>query len=262
MTAVTVSYRVEGPADGPALLLAGSLGSTLAMWDPQVETLARSFRVIRYDHRGHGASPVPPGPYALADLGADVLALLDSLGVPHAHVCGLSLGGQVGMWLAAHAPDRVDRLVLCCTAAWFGPPEPWVERAALVRASGTAAIAEAVVGRWFTPAFAERNPDLVASMRAMVAGTPAEGYAACCELVGRTDLRPELGAVRAPTLLIAGAEDPAVPPERVQAIAGGIPDCRVAMVEDAAHLANVERAPEVTGLILDHLLGASTEEER
>ncbi|HUK65091.1 MAG TPA: 3-oxoadipate enol-lactonase [Dongiaceae bacterium] len=256
--AVRVRAVEEGPADAPVVVLSGSLGSTLEMWDPQVPALSERYRVIRYDHRGHGGSPVPPGPYAIEDLAGDLLALLDDRGVARAHLCGASLGGQVAMWIAAHAPDRADRLVLCCTCAWFGPPEPWIERAATVRAEGTGAVAAAVVGRWFTPAFAEDNPALVGETRAMIAATPAEGYAACAETVGATDLRPDLAAIRAPTLVIAGAQDPAVPSERTQDLADGIPDCRVEVLDPAAHLASVEQADRVTELILEHLTSPPT----
>lgn len=261
MTAVPVHHVVDGAPDARALVLSNSLGTTLAMWDAQVTELARRFRVIRYDHRGHGESPVPPGPYDIADLGGDVLALLDRLGIERAHVCGASLGGQVAMWLGARAPNRVNRLVLCGTSAWFGPPDPWMERAAIVRSRGAGAVASTVVGRWFTPGFAERNPEQVARMREMIAATPAEGYASCCEAVGRTDLRPDLPAIRAATLVIAGAEDPAAPPEEASRIAAAIRGARVAVVADAAHLANIQRADEVTGLILDHLDGTTHEEE-
>jgi 3-oxoadipate enol-lactonase len=248
-----VHHRFDGPADAPALVLSNSLGSTLAMWDPQVPALASRFRVLRYDHRGHGGSPVPPGPYTLAELGGDVRALLDRYELARVSFCGVSLGGLVGMWLASHAPDRVDRLVLCCTAPRFAPARAWAERAALVRAEGTGAVAEAVVGRWFTPSFAARAPDLVARMRAMVASTPAEGYAACCDAIERGDLRPELAAIKAPTLVIAGADDPAAPPEQAYAIAEEVAGARVVVVPHAAHLANVEQADAVTKLILDHL---------
>jgi 3-oxoadipate enol-lactonase len=258
---VPVHFVAEGPPDAPVLVLSNSLGSTLAMWDPQVPVLARHFRVVRYDHRGHGGSPVPPGPYEIADLGADLLGLLDGLGVARAHICGLSLGGMVGMWVAAHAPERVDRLVLCCSSARLGPPEAWLQRAATVRAQGTGAVADAVVGRWFTPGYAARNPALVARMRAMIAATPAEGYAACCDAIARMDLEPDLQAIGAPTLAIAGADDPAIPPEHSHRIAAGIADCRVVVVEDVAHLANVEQAEAVTALIRDHLRDTPTEEK-
>ena len=126
------------------------------MWDPQVPRLAERLRVVRYDHRGHGNSPVPPGPYSLDDLGADALALLDRLGLERVHWCGLSLGGMVGMWMAINAPERIDRLVLCCTSARLGPPAMWADRARTVRAEGVEAIADAGIGRWLTVGFIER----------------------------------------------------------------------------------------------------------
>jgi 3-oxoadipate enol-lactonase len=255
-SAVAVHHVVEGPPDAPALVLSNSLGSTLGVWDRQMAALTPHLRVIRYDLRGHGTSPVPPGPYDIADLGADVLALLDGLGVTHAHVGGLSLGGLIGMWLAANAPDRVDRLVLCCTSPRFGSPEAWAARAAAVLAEGTASVADVVVARWFTPAFAAEFPGFVREMRDMIASTPAEGYAACCGVVERTDLRPSLGSIEAPTLVIAGAEDPAAPPEQAERIATGIANARLVVVENAAHLANVERSGDVNALILEHLLEA------
>ncbi len=176
-----------------------------------------------------------------------------------AHVCGLSIGGMVGMWVAAHAPDRVDRLVLCCTSASMGPPEVWAERAAIVRSQGTAAVADAVVARWFTPAYAAQNRRLVAEMRAMLAANPAEGYAACCGAVERMDLRPDLGAIRASTLVIAGADDPATPPSHAERIAEGIAGSRLVVIEDAAHLVNVEQADAVDRLVIDHLSGEPEE---
>jgi 3-oxoadipate enol-lactonase len=250
---VALHHRLDGPEDGEVLVLSNSLGTDLRMWDPQIPALAERYRVLRYDHRGHGRSPVPDGPYSIEDLGSDVLALLDALGVSVAHVCGLSIGGLVGMWLGAHAPERIGVLILCCTSPWFGPPDPWFERAAAVREGGTGSVADRVVARWFTPAFAAREPRVVAGMRDMLAAMPAEGYAACCEVVGTTDLRPELRAIRAPTLVVAGADDDAVPPERVAMLAEGIDGARVAWVPDAAHLANIEQPAEVTRHILDHL---------
>ncbi|MEV1287354.1 3-oxoadipate enol-lactonase [Micromonospora sp. NPDC049679] len=254
-TPVALHHVIDGPADAPVLLLANSLGSTIAMWEPQLPRLTAGFRVVRFDTRGHGRSPVPAGPYALADLGADVLALLDRLDVERAHFAGLSLGGMVGMWLAAHAPQRVDRLVLCCTSARLGPPEAWAERARTVRAQGTAAVADAVVQRWFTPAYAARHSPRIAAMRAMVAATPAEGYASCCTAIQEMDLVPALPRITAPTLVIAGADDPATPPVHASTIAGHLAGARVTVVPDAAHLANVEQPDRVTDLILEHLNG-------
>ena len=228
------------------------------MWDRQMAALTPHLRVIRYDLRGHGASAVPPAPYDIADLGADVLALLDELDVDRAHVGGLSIGGLIGMWVAANAPERVDRLVLCSTSPRFEPPEAWAARAATVLAEGTGAVADAVVARWFTPAFADGSPALVRQMRDMIAGTPPDGYAACCGVVERTDLRPSLPSIEAPTLVIAGADDPAAPPAQAELIASLIPGARRAVVEHAAHLANVEQPDQVNTLILEHLLSEST----
>jgi 3-oxoadipate enol-lactonase len=253
MTPIDVHYEVTGPDDAPVLVLSNSLGSTTAMWDPQVPVLAERLRVVRYDHRGHGGSPVPPGPYDLADLGADALALLDRLGVARVHWCGLSLGGMVGMWLAINAPERIDRLVLCCTSARLGPPSMWAERAATVRAEGVEAIADAGIGRWLTPGFIEREPAVAADVRAMLAATPAEGYAACCAAIEHMDLLDELGAVRAPTLVIAGTQDPATPPEHAERIVARIPGARLELV-DAAHLATIEQPAAMTELIAGHLL--------
>ena len=191
--------------------------------------------------------------HELADLGADVLRLLDRLGVERAHWCGLSLGGMVGMWLAINAPERIDRLVLCCTSARLGPPSMWAERAATIRAEGVEAIADAGIGRWLTLGFIEREPAVAAKIRAMLAATPAEGYAGCCSAIEHMDLLPELGAIRAPTLVIAGTQDPATPPEHGERIAAGIPGAHLELV-DAAHLATIEQPAPMTRFVAGHLL--------
>ncbi|MEA2289311.1 MAG: 3-oxoadipate enol-lactonase [Solirubrobacteraceae bacterium] len=260
MSAVEVPHRIDGREDAPTLLLSNSLGSTMEMWDPQVERLCDDFRIVRYDTRGHGAAPVPPGPYGLDDLGGDVLALMDRLGLERVHVAGLSLGGMLGMWMGLNAPERVDRLAVLCTSAMLSQDHDWAARAALVRAEGTEAVADAVVERWFTPAFREANPELNARMRAMIAATPAEGYAGCCGAIERMDLLAGLHDVRAPTLVIAGADDPATPPRHAERIAELIPDARLEIVDQAAHLANVEQPEVVTGLLREHLLGARSQE--
>jgi len=244
---------VEGPPGAPAIVFLGSLGSDLAMWEPQAEALRGEFRVVRLDTRGHGASPAPPGPYSVAGLGGDVLATLDSLGIERASLCGVSLGGSLAIWLAANAPERVERLVVCFSSAYYGGREAWLERAAVVRAEGTDAVADAVLSRWFTPALAARDPEFVARMRAMIATTPAEGYASCCEALAELDLRDELARIEAPTLVISGSEDPATPAEHGERIAAGVPASRFVLVSGAAHLGNLERPDVVTGLIREHL---------
>jgi 3-oxoadipate enol-lactonase len=246
-------HVIDGPTDAPVVVLGGSLGSTLEMWAPQMPALVDRFRVVRYDHRGHGGTPSVPGPYSLDDLGGDVVELLDRLGIERAHVGGLSLGGMVSMWLAVNAPERVDRLALLCTSASLGPPTRWHERVAAVRAGGTEAIADATIARWFTAGFAAREPDQVAKFRSMIVATDAEGYAGCCEAIAGMDLLPELSRIEASTLIVAGADDPSTPPEHAEAIAERIPNARVEVLDDAAHLASWERADAVTELVVDHL---------
>lgn len=250
---VSLHHTLEGPEDAPVVILANSLGATLRMWDDQAPALRDRFRLLRYDHRGHGESPVPPGPYAIDDLGRDVLALLDRLEIEHASFCGLSIGGVVGMWLASEAPERVERLILCCTAARFEPPDDWEARAETVREQGIGALAEAVLERWFTPEFRASSPDVVEWAGRMLRETPAEGYVGCCEAIRDADLRGRLGNIQAPTLVIAGADDPAAPPDQAESIHDSIHDARLVMIPQAAHLANVEQAEALTRAVLDHL---------
>ena len=255
---VVLGYDVHGPADAPALVLGPSLGTIRDVWDPQLEPLSRHFKVIRYDHRGHGDSAVPPGPYTMPELAEDVLDLVDVLGIERFSYAGISLGGMIGMTLAATQPDRVERLALCFTSAHMPPAEGWLDRAARVRAGDTAAVTDAVVARWFTPSFAEREPVTHARYRAMLEGTLDEGYAGCCEAIASMDLRSLLPGITAPTLVIAGAEDAAAPPPHAEAIVEVVVSARLQVVPGAAHLGNVERAEECTALLLEHLTGQLT----
>ncbi|WP_116246840.1 3-oxoadipate enol-lactonase [Nocardiopsis sp. FIRDI 009] len=253
---VDVHHIENGPEGAPPLVLAGSLGATVRMWEPQVEALSAVFRVIRYDHRGHGGTPAPRGPYSMADLGGDVLRLLDRLGLERAHFAGLSIGGMVGQWLGVHAPDRIDRLALLATSPHMGPPSSWRDRAAVARDKGPAALADAVVERWFTPGFAEEHPEDVIRMRDGIAATDAEGYAGCCEAIEHHDVRDELSRIRAPTLVVAGADDPATPPRgHGDLIAERVPDARLVVLDDAAHLLSWQRAAKVNGLLTEHFAG-------
>jgi 3-oxoadipate enol-lactonase len=255
MSAVAVSYTVDGAEDAPVVVLSNSLGATRGMWDPQVPVLAERYRVVTYDTRGHGSSPAPPGPYSLDDLVDDLVALLDEVGAGRAHVAGLSLGGMTAMRLAAREPERVHRLAVLCTSA-KPDPQPFLDRAVAVRSGGTAPLAPIVAGRWLTPPFAAQHPDLVARLEAMIAGSDDEGYAACCEVVAAVDLRQDLGRITAPTLVVSGAEDVALPPPHQQAIADGIPGAELLTVSPGAHLANLERTAEVTDALLGHFDGA------
>jgi len=251
---VELNHRINGPHDARVVVLSNSLGSSLEMWAPQVPALSERFRVLRYDQRGHGESPVPPGPYDIPDLGQDVLDLLDRNEIERAHFVGLSMGGMTGMWLAANAPERIDRLVLLCTTSYFGTPESWIERAATVREHGTESVAGTGVERWFTEGFRQSRPEVVERMRAMIAAQPDEGYALCCGALERLDVRDQLARIQAPTLVIAGAQDPSTPPDpHAHFLTDNIAGAQLTVLDPGAHLINVERATEVTDLILDHL---------
>jgi 3-oxoadipate enol-lactonase len=234
------------------LVLSNSLGADLSMWKAQVEPFARRFRVLRYDTRGHGASAATAGPYNFDQLGGDVLALLDSLSVEHASFCGLSMGGATGMWLALHAPERFTKVVLCNTAARFGTPDLWNARIETARKDGLAALADTAMERWFSAAFRASAAQVVHTTRAAFVTTNAAGYIACCEAIRDVDLRESIAGIRLPTLVIAGAQDPATPPEAGRFIAERIPGARYVEL-DAAHLSNIERAEEFTDTVLKFL---------
>jgi 3-oxoadipate enol-lactonase len=236
---VTLHHVIEGK--GPPLVLAGSLGTTHRLWNAQVGILASHHLVVRYDHPGHGGSP--PGPRTIEGLARDVLALADELGLRSFAFCGLSLGGMVGMWLAAHEPARITQLVLGCTAARLPPRRGWLERAATVRTYGVAAIADGVLGRWFTPRFRDVEP-----WRAMLVSTPREGYARCCEAIADVDLRDELAGIAAPTVVVLGRDDPVVDDVAKRELRA-IRNVRVIELA-AAHLANVEQPVAFANAVL------------
>ena len=252
-----VNYALSGPPGAPVVVLSCSLGTDLSMWEPQAQRLSERMRVLRYDLRGHGRSPVPPGPYSIADLGGDLLALLDRLEIPRASLCGVSIGGMTSIWTAANAPERVERLVVCCSSAYLDPEGTYRDRARAVREHGIEPLVDAALGRWFTAGFAETHPAVVQLRRQNLLATPAEGYAGCCEALADMDLRDSLADVRAPTLVISGREDPATPPEHGRLIADGIPAARFDVVADAAHLANLQQ-PELVGALIERHL---TEQE-
>jgi 3-oxoadipate enol-lactonase len=258
VTAIEVDHTVDGPEDAPVVVLSNSLGATRAMWDPQVPALAERYRVVTYDTRGHGTSPAPAGPYTLDDLVDDVLALLDRVGAQRAHVAGLSLGGMTALRLASRAPERVHRLAVLCSSAKT-EPQGFLDRAAAARSAGTASFAPTVASRWLTPEYAAAHPGLVAQLEAMIAGADDDGYAACAEVVGGVDLREDLGRITAPTLVVSGAEDPALPPEHQRAIAAGIPGAELLTLSPGAHLANLEQPLRTTGALLGHFDAAGDE---
>lgn len=252
---LTMRFELEGPADAPVVVLSHSLGADLTMWEPQAGALARRFRVLRYDTRGHGGTSASAGPCTIAALGRDVLALMDALGVERAHFCGLSMGGMIGIWLGAHARERILSLVLCSTAPRIGTEAAWNARIRSVEQDGMKAVAPAVVERWFTPEYRRRAGDLVARIERRLETTPAAGYAACCAAVRDADLRGELPAIAATTLVVAGTRDPATPPAEVKALASGIAGARYVELE-ASHLLNLEAEADLTAELLGFLSGS------
>ena len=241
----TFRVAIDGDPALPALVLSNSLGTTLEMWEPQVDAFAKSHRLIRYDTRGHGGSQVTPGPYTFETLGQDVLAVMDALDIATAAFCGISMGGHTGLWLGIHAGKRLDALVVCNSAARIGSAAAWNERAATVRGGGSAAmraLADSAPGRWFTDGFAVAKPLVVQRAQAGMARIAPEGYAACCEALATSDLRGEIGRVSIPTLLLAGTFDPVTTVVDSQAMQAAIPGARLATVP-ASHLSNLG-APE------------------
>jgi len=249
-----VRYELGGTPSGPSLMFANSLGTDLSLWDPQMPALEGRYRVLRFDARGHGQSELGDGPCTIEVLGRDALSLLDALGLGRVHFCGLSIGGQMGQWLGAHAPERLDRLVISNTAAHIGTAETWNARIAAVREHGTGVLMPGLLERWFTAAFRERAPAAVARAEAMVRATTAAGYTALCEAVRDSDATPYLGRITAPTLVIAGAADPVTTPADGRALAAAIAGARYVELP-AAHLANVEAADAFTAALLAFLDG-------
>jgi 3-oxoadipate enol-lactonase len=258
MSEVRLASCLEGPAGAPAVILANPIGTSRAIWDAQARVLRENYRLLRFELRGHGEpgarSDAPPGSYSIAELGTDVLGLMREYGLTSAAYCGISIGGMIGLWLAANTPERISSLVVCCTAITPMPSrQAWLDRAALVRSGGMAAISEMIPPRWFTPGFIAREPAAVAFVMDMLHGTDPGGYAGCGEAIAEVDLRPALGSIKAPALVIAGAEDQAAPPWHGAATAIGIPDSRLVVVRGASHLAPYQTPGPVTAAILAHL---------
>ena len=251
---VELFYDLTGPEDAPVVVFSTSVGATLEMWDPQVRAFADRYRVLRYDTRGHGRSQVVEGRASIDDLADDFAGLVDALGIAKAHLVGLSLGGMTGQALALRHPEKLESLVLMATSAYLPPADAWTQRAATVRAQGMEAIADTVMGRWFTRAFAERAPEVVAETRKRFVAHNPEGYAMCCEAIRDMDLRPAIGAIRTPTLILAGADDPATPVPMMEDIRSRISDAELIIVPRAAHLLNIER-PEVVNAHIAAFLG-------
>ena len=243
-------FELHGPANLPVLVLSHSLGLSTVMWDPIMPRVTERFRVLRYDHRGHGASPAPHGPYEIADFGRDLVRLLDRLQLERVSFCGLSLGGMVGQWLGAHAPERVDHLVLCCTAPRMLKPEDFTARGAAVRAKGMAPIVDQAIGRWFSADFIAGRPDAIAPLRSALLSVNVDGYAATCDAIAAMDQRKDLSRIKAPTLVLAGGADVVTAPDQAEQMARAIPGAEVVVLPGAPHIACVEQPEAFSDEIL------------
>ena len=251
---VRLNYVLEGVANGPIVMLSNSLSSRLAMWEGQVPALlAAGFRVLRYDTRGHGESSAPVGPYSIAMLADDALALMDAVRAERVHFCGLSLGGMTGQWLGTHHGERLHTLTLCATAAYIGPPEVWRDRIAAVEQGGMAAVADATVNRWFTMAGQARLPNAIADIRAGILATPPTGYIGCGQAIMGMDQRETIAAIRTPTHVMVGADDPSTPVSASEFLQQRIPGATLTVVPDSMHLFNVEQAAAFNAALLGFL---------
>ncbi|KZD21922.1 3-oxoadipate enol-lactonase [Tardiphaga robiniae] len=246
-----LNVSVEGRDSGPTLMMSNSLGCTMAMWEPQMPALTKLFRVIRYDRRGHGKSGMN-GPTSMERYGKDVLAILDDLNIDKVHWCGLSMGGMVGQWLGANAPERFNKIILANTSCYYPDPTNWHNRIKAVREGGLAAVADAVIGGWLTADFREREPETTAKMKAMLIASPVEGYLAACEALSTLDQRALLPKIKSPTLVIAGRQDNATPVAAGELIRSNIPGASMTLL-DAAHISNVEQPYAFTDAVVGFL---------
>ena len=250
-----LNYQLDGPADAPVLVLCNSLGTDLGMWDTQMPAFTEHFRVLRYDTRGHGQSLVDEGFYSIEQLGRDVLALLDHLDIAKAHFCGLSMGGLIGQWLGINAGARLDKLVLCNTAARIANDEVWNSRIDSVLQGGQQAMSDlrdASIARWFTPEFAAAEAEQANRITAMLAATSARGYAANCAAVRDADFREQLAAIQLPTLIVCGTADPVTTPTDGRFLQQHIAGAQLVELH-AAHLSNVEAGEAFTWAVVDFL---------
>lgn len=248
-------WRIDGHPDRPPLLLLNSLGTDHSLWEPVMPGLLERFRVLRTDKPGHGASDARAGDYSIAQLGGDALAVMDAAGIGRAHLCGVSIGGMIGMWVAAHAPGRIDRLVLSNTSAKLAP-EGFVERIRLIRQGGIAAIADTVLGRFFTPGFVARADAHYHSVRTTLLQVDPVGYAGCCAALRDMDLRPLLPRIAAPALVITCRDDASTPAAMGEAIAAAIPGARHVQWE-LAHIPFVEAPQRYAELLAGFLLAGA-----
>lgn len=250
---VKIHYELAGAESFPVLAFCNSLGTTLDMWDGQLQAFSRYFRILRYDTRGHGQSAATPGPYKIEQLSSDFMRLLDVLRLDRVYFCGLSMGGSTGMLLGATAPTRFHKLVLCNTVPKFGTPDLWNTRIQNVQRGGMKAVANSVIERWFTPDFRSSHSAEVQKVLDMLQNANPQGYIACCAAVRDADLKQLLKDISVPSLVVAGTVDPAAPPAEGHALSESISGAAYLELE-ASHLSNIEARDAFNRQVLQFLL--------
>jgi 3-oxoadipate enol-lactonase len=250
---VRLAYTVDGPEDAPTIVMINSLGTDLRMWNPQVALLGERMRIVRYDCRGHGASEVPDGPYSIEQFGQDLLVLFDTLSIQRAHICGLSLGGVIALWLAINHPERVQRAIFANTAARIGTDETWKARIDAVRKGGMAAIKDTVLARFLSADFREHYPETAHQIGEMIAATNPAGYVGACIALRDSDLSEQVSTIRVPSLILAGELDESTPMEQGRELHEAIADSEFAVFRKTAHLSNIEHPEQFSRHVLQFL---------
>ena len=250
---VDLAFRFDGRVDAPVLMMSNSLMSNLSMWNPQIEAFSESYQVLRYDTRGHGRSAAPLGPYSMGMLGEDAAALIDKLDLKQVHFCGLSMGGMVGQYLGANHSDKLKSLILCDTACAMPPASLWDSRILEVRENGTGAVAQATLERWFTKPFRKAGGMVLDKVEAMINATPVEGFTGCALAIRDMDQFSSLASIKVPTLIVVGRHDLGTPVSAAEVLHENIEGSELAIIEDAAHLCNMEQPVAFNNVVLDFL---------
>lgn len=251
---ISINYRFDGPENGPIVMFSNSLISNYTMWDDQVEAITGAgYRMLRYDTRGHGGTDAPDIPYSITTFTADVIGLLDALGIERVHFVGLSMGGFIAQLLAAHHSDRLLSVALCDTACIMPPKQLWNDRIAEAQAGGTAALADATLGRWFTAPYHKSNPNEVGLVREMINSSNVTGYIGCARAIRDMSQCDVLAEIKLPTIIVVGESDPACPVASAEVLHNGIEGSKLAIIKDSAHLPNIQQRDEFNSIILSFL---------
>ncbi len=255
---IDISYRLEGPAGAPVLMLSNSLLTDYGMWDPQVAAFTQKYQLLRYDTRGHGDTQATPGPYTIETLAADALGLLDALGIGKVHFLGLSMGGMIAQLLASRHGERLLSVSLCDTACRMPPASLWNERIDMARQKGTGAFVALMTERWLTQAYREAHPEVVEKIGAMISRTSVDGLVGCASAIRDMDQLAILSGITVPTLIVVGAEDPGTPVSAAEVLHREIAHSRLVVIEQAAHLTNFEQTLEFNRVVRGFLEDAET----